>query len=377
MQPSKSKNTRYQPRALYAVAALLFCASVTVCVSLEYDLPWINQAIALLPSHNYVHWRTRAEAMNESKKTHKAILFFIMGKKDGRSLELDAQALGDPRIAEVIDNEFIPVQYWFDRKEKDHEIQADYRYFRDTMQLTPDNCTPCVVAVAPNLIDAKVSDLASSSNLVELGINESDLTQDGNQYFPNHFYGGHLYHGYNSFGPNGMRDVGAVQYGYSDKKSFVEFLYGARVWHKLAPTVGRVNWLPLADLKLDQKSTRPRLLVFVQDIGLSSDTMRLNLFWKNAPVKLINDSFEPYLIEFHHGDPAYNSKFAALRKKYNITELPALVVLDATAGEAGVPPVEHGFASAESTVDFLKATLDPGHKMKKRRWQSATYEGTD
>jgi len=368
MQPSKSKNTRYQPKALYLAAALLFCASAVVTTSMEYDLPWINTAIALLPSHNYVHWRTRDEAWQECKKTHKPILYFILGKKDGSSMMLEGQCFGDPRVAELIESDFIPVQYWFDRKNKGYETDPDFKYYRDKMQLNCDG-NPCIACVPFSLHDAPASDLISSANLVELGIDDSSRLKDDAPYFQGSYgyYGNYGSYGCgggyrNRYGNFGAHTNGCIQYGYTNEQEFLDYLYAARLFHKLPPTVGRINWLPVAKLNLNHKGAKPRLLALVQDVGAQSDNMRLNLFWKNKSVKVINEKFEPYLIEFHRNDPAYNKQFKDLRKKYGIKQLPALIVLDCPGRSANDPPVERGFVNMQSSVDFLLWSLKPGAK---------------
>ncbi len=380
MQPSKSKNTRYQPKALYLAAALLFCASAVVTTSIEYDLPWVNSAIALLPSHNYVHWRTRDEAWQECKKTHKPILYFILGKKDGGSMMLESQCFGDPRVAELIESEFIPVQYWFDRKHKGYENESEFKYYRDKMQLSCDSA-PCIASVPFSLHDAPASDVSSSANLVELGIEDSRQLKDDAQYYQGYNGFGGPYSNYGcggGFRPRyriGPHAGGCIQYGYTNEQDFLDYLYAARLYHKLPPTVGRINWLPVAKLDLNHKGAKPRLLALVQDVGAQSDNMRLNLFWKNKSVKEINSQFEPYLIEFRRNDPAYNKQFNALRKKYGATHLPAIIVLDAPGKSADDAPVEHGFTNMQSSVDFLQWVLKPGTKKVNRFQQVGQVDG--
>jgi hypothetical protein len=363
MQPSKSKSTRYQPKALYLVASLLFCLSTVVGFSLEYDLPWINQAIAMLPSHNYVHWRTCDQAWRECQKTHKPILYFVLVKKDPASMMLDTQCLGDPAVAELIDSQFIPVMLWIEHSKINDMHDQTNKWVTEQLGLNTYSA-PFIVAVPFSLNGLKVNDIVSSSNLVELRIEGSETLTGEQDFYPsnNNGWGGfnQFHHGY--AGRFAQVNGGGICYGFSDKPDFLEFLYSARLWHKLPPTVGRVKWLSVADLRVESKGAKPKLLALVQDVGASSDSMRVNLFWKNKSVKLINEKFDPYLIEFHRQDPAYNSKFAALRKKYGIKELPALVVLNSPSKSEIGPPVEHGFSNTNSSVEFLESTLKPGHK---------------
>lgn len=361
MQPSKSKSTRYQPKALYVVASFLFCASLLVAFSLEYDLPWINQALALIPSHNYIHWRTYEEAWTECQKTHKPVIYMVMGKKDPASMLLESQCLGDPRVADLIDSEFIPVHLWVDRKNKKQQDDPDFKYFRNKLGWANDT-TPWAAIVPYALHEAPVGDLSSCANLVELGVTDmADLDSE------QEFYSNNSYYHYGRYGTyEGVRyangrflsqNSGGVIYGYQSKQDFLEFLYNSQLWHKLPPTVGKVKWLPLDKLNLEARSAKPKLLALVGDVGSTSDTMRLNLFWKSKSVGLINDSFEPYLIEYRRLDPVGKGKYDYLRTKYGIKQLPALIVLKTPLKSADNPPIERGYNNVGFTTEFLRSAL--------------------
>jgi len=373
MQPSKPKNksTRYQPKALYAVAALLFCTSVTIGLSLEYDLPWINQAIALLPTPHLVHWRSRADAWTECQKTRKPILYIVTGKKDSASMMFEAQCLGDTRIAELLESEFIPVRYVADTRSRHIEKDEEYKFYRDTMGMGY-NTTPWIFVVPYNMHDMSVNDVTSSANLVELGINSVEDLKNGSQFYPNSNYsdgcGNHAHYVNGRY--SGQRGA-AMSYGYTTKQDFLDFLYTARIWHKLPPTLGRIKWKDTASLDVNAKGGKPKLLVLVSDVGVNSDTLRMNLFWKNQSVDLINAKFDPYLIEFRRLDSDFNKRFNVLRDKYHVKSLPALIVLNPVTNN-GVPQVEHGFNTVSYSVDFLNGTLYKD-KEKERKKPAAIH----
>ncbi|MBS1993102.1 MAG: hypothetical protein JSS83_21450 [Cyanobacteria bacterium SZAS LIN-3] len=359
MPPSRSKgtNTRSQPKALYLVAASLFCVAVTVSLSLEYDLPWINQALALLPTPHYVHWRTRTEADAECARTRKPILYVVTTRRDSASMLFESQCLGDPAVAELMNDEFIPVRYVMNPKKRSEDKDPDLTFYRDKLGMAYFN-TPWITSVPYCLRGASSTDLASSANLVELGVTTME-NLDNDQPFTqgNYDYPERAYHAHGATGRYSMRRGGATSCGYSDKQDFLDFLYSARVWHKLPPTVGRIKWMDLDKLDLNAKHGKPKLIAMVSDVGSSSDSMRLNLFWKNSSVDLINEKFEPYLVEFRRQDPGFNKKFAALRAKHHISELPALIVVNPADKSGQGPQVEHGFNSVVFSVDFLKASL--------------------
>jgi len=367
MQPSKSKNkgTRYQPVALYVVASLLFCTSVTIGISLEYDLPWINQVIALLPTPHLIHWRTRTEAWAECQKTKKPILYVVTGKKDSVSMLFEAQCMGDPKIAELIDSEFIPVHHTTDVRSRHPEKDEELKYYRDTLGMGY-NSYPWVFVVPYSMHDLSANDLTSSANLVELGINSLDDLCSDNPFYPNANYydGGYNYRQHYVNGRCSGQRGAAMSYGYTSKADFLDFLYGARIWHKLPPTLGRIKWMDIANLDVNTKGGKPKMLALVSDVGLNSDTMRMNLFWKKKSVELINKEFDPYLIEFHRLDPDYNKKFKALRDQYHVDTLPALIVLNPRTN-GGTTQVEHGFNTMLYSVDFLNSTLHKKSSDKK------------
>jgi hypothetical protein len=78
--------------------------------------------------------------------------------------------------------------------------------------------------------------------------------------------------------------------------------------------------------------------------------MRLGLFESAEADKLINDKFVPVLLEFKRAKLAENNaKYVAMKEKYKIKALPALVVL--SPGKE--PAVQDGFTSLEHTMQFL------------------------
>jgi hypothetical protein len=80
--------------------------------------------------------------------------------------------------------------------------------------------------------------------------------------------------------------------------------------------------------------------------------MRLDTFWNARDYQLINQEFEPVLVEFRHDDAAFNMPLEQLKAKYGIATLPALVV---DSSKFAAPMVQFGNSNSVSTHEFLKS----------------------
>jgi hypothetical protein len=347
MQPTKSKSTRYQPRGLYIVASILLALSAAYNISDQFADDCLSQYTNPLRGASPIKWRQREEALSEAKSTHKPILYAFLTRRDNPSLQMYGEGFHDPKVAELINQNYIPVRVDYDSRDYTNrsslytQLHNQYGY----------NSTCELLVVPAHMTDMSSTDLDSSANLSELGIDNTSGLESGSRYNCSYNYaGGGVYRPgrYRTDG-QGYGGNSAKFLGYTNKQELIDYLYGAQHWHRLPATKGKVAWLPLAVANQPLKS-KPRLLAFVDNAGTSSDALRLDTFWNRRDYSLINKEFEPVLVEFHHGDSAYNQPLEELKAKYGITTLPALVI---ESSNLATPLIQFGSANADSTHDFL------------------------
>jgi hypothetical protein len=347
MQPTKSKSTRYQPRGLYIVASILLALSAAYNISDQFDDDCLSQYTNPLRGASPIKWRSRDEALSEANRANKPILYAFLTRRDNASLQMYGEGFHDPKVAELINQSFIPVRVDCDirdygnRSSLYNQLHSQYGY-----------SSTCELFVVPaHMTDMSSTDLDSSANLSELGIDNTSGLESGSRYNVNYICNSSLAYSPGRYRTDGKGYCGNSPkfLGYTNKQELIDYLYGAQHWHRLPATKGKVAWLPLAVATQPVKS-KPRLLAFVDNAGSSSDSLRLDTFWNKRDYSLINREFEPVLVEFHHGDSAYNQPLEKLKAKYGITTLPALVI---ESSNLATPLVQFGTANADSTHDFL------------------------
>lgn len=364
MQPTKSKGTRYQPKGLYIAATVLLAIATFYSVGEQFAEDWFNQFNDGLSGKSLIQWRAHDSAVSESKRTKKPILYAFLTKHDTASLQMYGDGFHDGKIAALINSGFIPVRVDYNRREYNHpnpltsKLHNQYGY-----------TSTCELLVVPShMIDMSINDIESTANLSEAGIENTAGLESGNRYQYN--YNNRYRNAYGRTDGIGYNGYSAKFAGYTNKRELIDYLYGAQHWHQLPPTKGKVAWVPLsvgntplsvgntplsvasAPLSSKKLSAKPRLLVFVDNAGSNSDSMRLDTFWNSQDYSFINQNFEPVLLEFHHDDAAFNKPLEAMKEKYGITSLPALVI---ESKKLAAPLVQFGHNNSESTREFLKS----------------------
>lgn len=332
------KRTRYQPKALYTAALCLFTVSALAAIYDDECMEWLGSVNEFLSGPSPIHWYKRADALQVSMKSHKPVLYMFLARRDFSAIRIIGEGLHDREVARIINDNYVPVRVDYDPKKTNDSLKE----YSD--QYYPNNGTSLVV-VPSTMLTAKNQDLTSSANPSELGICDLGVLERGE------YYGSNCYYGWNSdYTPQGFFGRrGPIMNGYRSKQDLVEFLASGLLWHRLPPTLGKVDWQPQSTLA-KPIGARRRLIAFVEDYGQSSDSMRLQLFWHKRAVGLINNNFEPVLVQYRNSDglssdPALN----ALKEKYGITNLPALVIDDGK----NPPAVQFGHNNVDSTISYL------------------------
>lgn len=347
MQPTKSKSTRYQPKGLYITAAALLTISAAFSVSDQFADEWLDSFTNGLRGPSPIQWRDQDAALGEAKRTKKPILYAFLARHDNASLQMYGDGFHDQKVADLINQAFIPVRVDFNSRDYVHksklytQLHSQYGYTATCELLT----------VPAHMTDMSSSDLESSANLSEACIDNTAGLERGDRY--NQGYNSRYRRGCVRSDGLGFTNNSPKFIGYTSKRDLLEYLYGAQHWHRLPPTKGKVAWLPLSVASAPLTS-KPRLIAFVDNAGTASDNMRLDTFWNARDYKLINQEFEPVLVEFRHGDTAFNKPLEKLKEKYGIVTLPALVIDSSNFAD---PIVQFGNSNSGSTHEFLKSAV--------------------
>jgi len=344
MQPTKSKGTRYQPKGLYLAASVLLVFAAVYNIGDQFAEEWFDKFTNGLSGESPIHWRQGAAAIAEAKRTSKPILYAFLTKHDNASLQMYGDGFHDPKVADLINSSFVPVRVDYNARDCNHnsalvtQLHNQYGY----------SSTCELLAVPAHMTDLTVSDIDSTANLSEASIDNTAGLEAGDRY--NYQYN-NRYRGFSRNDGLGFTNNSPKFVGYTNKRDLLDFLYESQHWHRLPPTKGKVAWQPLA-LATAPLNSKPRLIAFVDNAGAASDNMRLETFWSAKDYKFINKEFEPVLVEFRHGDDAFNKPLDEMKAKFGITSLPALVI---ESRQLAAPLVQFGHSNSSSTREFLEA----------------------
>ena len=326
MVPTDTTSIREQPRWLYTLAIIFALLSASMSI-------WLKVKPAILPP--LVHWRTPSEAKEEAARTKKPVLYVFSAEWCGPCKTMERVAFQCNDIAQSMNSDFIPVHVVDQIREKGKnppEIEKLRKQFRVWS-------FPCIAVAPYNLIDAGSQDTFSTGNSVERALSgQKFLLADEEEEESSEWFDSPVrlpaYSNYAS--PAKMRIL----------------LFNMRFWHKLPPAIGAIRWKSINEAK-NPNNKLPTLLVFVEDVGFSSDYMRLHFFSNKKAAAFINDNFTPVLVEIKRGKDEASPAAVELKKKYDLEAVPALVVLKGTEP----PVVQDGFMGRLYTIKFLKRAI--------------------
>lgn len=336
MVPINYTSTKADPKWLYVTACILVVVT-TIGLILQQLFP--------PPTPDLIRWRSLSEYQNEAERTNKPVLFVFTARWCGPCRQMEKQAFGDKRLTNMINEKYIPVLVMDEKRETGKNPPAI-----EKLQKT---CAvegfPTLIVVPANLLDGTSKDIYSTGSRAEydlvLKILWPDFFEQDDELkksFAERFQEDYLetYH-----------DRVPAMSGYGGKDKIENYFWTCKIWHKLKLSRGNIAWQSMEKIG---SGSKPTLIALVEDAGYTSDKMRLGLFESPEAAKLINNDFSPVLLEFKRGQMAKNDpKLLAIRDKYKIKALPALIIL--TPGKP--PAVQDGFTSIEHTTQFLNRSL--------------------
>lgn len=329
-------SSKADPQALYFAAAAFVLLTI-IGATIEHLFP--------PPSTDLVKWRALNEYQSEAEKTGKPVLFVFTAEWCGPCKRMEKEAFADKKIADKINNNYIPVMVIDESREKGKNPPN----IEKLEKLCDVDSFPTLVVVPANLLDGSTKDIYSTGSKAEYDLvlkmmwpSFFESAEEIAKSFSDRFEEEYL--------DNYHERIPALQ-GYGGKDKLEDYFWKAKMWHRTQLSRGKIAWQPVDKIG---SGTKPTLIALVENCGYASDHMRLGLFESEDADELINENFTPVLLDFKRGKLEKNDpKLLEIKAKYKIKELPALVVL--TPGKE--PAIQDGFTSLEHTLQFLNRAL--------------------
>jgi thiol-disulfide isomerase/thioredoxin len=348
MDLHKTIRTRSDPKLLYCIAGLLWLTTV-IAGQWEESRP--------KPVPKLIHWSSIGEAASKSLAQNKPILYIFSAAWCPPCKQMERFALGRQDIADQINKCYVPVLVM----DQEQELGANPPEIKKLEDKYKVRSFPTLIAVHPKFISATSTDLFSIGNGIQRRWLESEEKTNSR----------HFQEDWDGWVESGHWHIPGQQR-YSGPKDLAYYLYSARLWHQFLPDRGKIKWREISTL--NQSSTLPKMIVMIEDSGSPSDRMRIHLFDDDLTTEFIAKHFVPFLVEFKRGKPD-TPELAALKKRFGINQLPAIIVLD----NKQPPQIMDGFAGRMQTLQFLArpAEVDLRQLKKETDWKDEKKDSSD
>lgn len=306
MLPNRKIATEVMPHALVAIAAVLLIARTATGIYERFHPVQCN---------DLVQWRQPAQGFAESKEKGKSVfLFFTAAYKPDKELEYQKRYFSDPKIAQEINNNFIPVkvidQYYGSEKKEDPLVQEMEEKYQQWYSFPSVHVVPI----------------------------EYQLVQPDRYVLP-HFYFVETFIG---------------------RQSMYSFVDQYKNWHPLPATpASQIKWTKLEDAaKVAAAEKKPVLYFFARYNERASNEAMNELFShcdKNCKHEILK-KFVCCMVYDHKSVNKKNSPSTqALLDKFNVSLFPTFVV--EKGGQTSPADKVTGFHGHDSMEEFLASTI--------------------
>lgn len=315
---------RAQPIELYLLALVSFVLACTLGISKELGMDLVAEAVPHVCTPAKINWLSREEAIKESGKTGKPILYAVLIKDEWRSLKFEYYDLKDRQVADYINKRYLAVKYVLD-KPMGYALPAELYDVSQQIYLGEMSRLNLVVVPASKRLGSW-SDINSSANCLDLVKYQTPAHWPYSDQYQESF--SVLYR--RKRGPCEVEWAPCLQR-YSTIQELRTYLAGGIYIPRFNRLLGPIKWQSI-DL-IDAKSVKlPRVLVLLDETGIASDQYRRYVLNSKRIVAVLNHQATPILVETNQANPAQQRLVERLMKRYAVDNLPATILIDYKGG---------------------------------------------
>ncbi|MBL0184701.1 MAG: hypothetical protein IPP97_03090 [Candidatus Obscuribacter sp.] len=315
---------RAQPVALYLLALVSFVLACTLGISKELGMDLVARAVPYVCTPAKINWLSRDEAIKESGKTGKPILYAVLFKNEWRSLKFEYHDLKDKQVADFVNNRYLAVKYVLDKP-----IGGAYpaELYDVSQQLYLGEMSRLNLVVVPASKRLRLwSDINSSANCLDLVKYQTPAHWPYSDQYQASF--SVLYR--RKRGPCEVEWTPFLQK-YSTIQELQTYLAGGIYIPRFNRLLGPIKWQSI-DL-IDAKAVKlPRVLVLLDEMGIASDQYRLSVLNNKRIVAVLNHQASPIVVEASQANPAQQRLIERLMKRFAVDNLPATILVDYKGG---------------------------------------------
>ncbi len=345
---------RAQPVALYLLALVSFVLACTLGISKELGMDLVARAVPYVCTPAKINWTSRDEAIKESGKTGKPILYAVLFKNEWRSLKFEYHDLKDKQVADFINKRYLAVKYVLDKPIKAGPVPAQLIDLDRQMNISRVESLALFV-VASKLRFSELQDIYSRTAFPQLSYPYRTMSCDVSPQML--LLSGWLL-------PFAKLEEWRPYCGnYKDSQELLAFLQGGYFYPRFKLPLSLVRWQPFSLLQVKTVSRRPRVLVLIDDIGWKSYLMCSSALRHESIYKILNSQATPLVLEADSNNPDSQTQMQELMLHYGVKSLPAIILVDyagsgaAYEGAELMPIIKH--LRKQFDIPKLKYEVNP------------------
>ncbi|MDQ5965469.1 MAG: hypothetical protein QG625_1624 [Cyanobacteriota bacterium erpe_2018_sw_39hr_WHONDRS-SW48-000098_B_bin.30] len=310
---------RAQPVALYLLALVSFVLACTLGISKELGMDLVARAVPYVCTPAKINWLSRDEAIKESGKTGKPILYAVLFKNEWRSLKFEYHDLKDKQVADFINNRYLAVKYVLDKPIQTGTMPPRLIDLDRQMNVSRVESLALFV-VASKLRFSELQDIYSRTDFLQLNWRPCrSMSCDVSPQML--LFSDWLL-------PFAKLEEWRPYCGnYKDSRELFAFLQGGYFYPRFKQPLSLVRWQPVSLLQV-KTARRPRVLVLIDEIGWKSYLMCNSALRHESIYKILNSQATPIVLETDSNNPASKAQVQELMLHYGVKSLPAIILVD-------------------------------------------------